>query len=368
MSSCWSLQAPRPGYYQATIRVPGARKRAVTLGSLTPEAAAQAVAILNEAGTRLLEFSNEEIRRWALDPEAREGMTAPGQRDVSQLTLGQFVEEFYRDEIFHKEVVAEGTWRREKLHLERFLEEFRDVRLSDLTAARWARYLAGRRHLAGNSRRLEQIAFLRILKRAHELGALGQVPRLPKIPGANRRVTAIKPLTADQVNALLDHAPTPMHRAMFAAGFSLGLRPGELPTLRWEDVNWRKRQLLVRGTKTERSNAVIPLTDRAYMELEHWWNENGEPSLGLMFLWGGKPIRSFKKALQSAAKGAGIEDKLRPNVMRHTFITLAALSNPPVPIPVVMAITRHADSKMIAEVYTRAGALTMTAGLQNFPL
>ena len=367
MSSRWSLQKPRAGYSQAVIRLPGGRK-SVGLGYLTPDEEVDALAVLNAAGPGLAELPNDEIKKWVLEPASREGMVAPGVKAAGEYTFRAFVDEFYAGERFHQKAVAASTWDKEKSHLARFLKAFGSMRMTDITGMAWARYLSGRGNLAGNSVRLEQVAFLRVLGRAADLGVLTAVPHLPSVPRANKPVRVTRPLTVDEVNGVINNAPSPMHRAMFAAGFSLGLRPGELPTLRWEDVNWERKTLLVRGTKTSKSAGVIPLTPRALMELEHWFELSKRPSSGLMFTWGGRPLSSFKKALKTAATAAGIKARIHPNILRHTFITLAALSNPPVPMAVVMAITRHADARMITEVYAKAGAMTMLAGLGNFPL
>lgn len=64
----------------------------------------------------------------------------------------------------------------------------------------------------------------------------------------------------------------------------------------------------------------------------------------------------------------GVERRIFPYLLRHSFATLAATSNPPVPIPVTQAIMRHTSSKMVLEIYAKAGALAIQEGLQNFAL
>ncbi|KFH03378.1 site-specific recombinase, phage integrase family protein, partial [Toxoplasma gondii VAND] len=50
----------------------------------------------------------------------------------------------------------------------------------------------------------------------------------------------------------------------------------------------------------------------------------------------------------------------------HSFATLAATSNPPVPLPVAQAVMRHTSSKMLLDTYAKAGTLVIKEGLKNF--
>lgn len=66
-----------------------------------------------------------------------------------------------------------------------------------------------------------------------------------RIVGATVNVRDIKPLTVEEVPRLLDAANSPMHRAMYATGIGQGLRPGEIPLLRWEDIDWEQKKVCV---------------------------------------------------------------------------------------------------------------------------
>ena len=78
------------------------------------------------------------------------------------------------------------------------------------------------------------------------------------------------PLTATEVNLLLEHATTPMHRGLFGLCVGVGLRPSEALRARWEDIDLEGATLKVRGTKTDASDASIPLTDLALREMVKW--------------------------------------------------------------------------------------------------
>lgn len=74
-----------------------------------------------------------------------------------------------------------------------------------------------------------------------------------------------------QVYLLLAATPNTMHCALFAVGIGAGLRPSEILSMRWEDVNMNEMTATIRGSKTAASAAAIPLTNLAGRELMRWY-------------------------------------------------------------------------------------------------
>lgn len=367
----WHLQKSRRAkgdYFQAVLRTDEGR-RAVTLGYLDSDTAQSVEADLQNAGPALARLTNAQIKEWALDVSARSQLLDIGvsPSELSKMTLREFIEVEY--ESWRKSQVAPGTWRREEPRVRRLRDELGHIRLKHMTAHRWERYLMGR-DIAPRSKKLEENAYREIMKRAHYLGAVPQVHAFSTIRGSTKRSRPIEPLTPDEVKALLAAAPSTMHRALFGLAVGVGLRPDEVVNVHWEDVSWKTGQLRVRGTKTEGSAATIQMTFFAMEELDTWREEAGDPDQGLVFTWGGRPIVSFKSALKTAAAKAGIdrggERRVFPNLLRHSFASMAAASG--VPLVVAQQIMRHTSSKMLLEVYARAGRLQLREGLESFPL
>jgi integrase len=428
------------------------------------------------------------------------------------------------------------------------------------------------RSCAPRTMALHRSAFVALLKHLHYTSV---IPHLPAIrPIKVRRVDQlpIVPLSAYEVERLLEHSTTPMHRALFALTVGVGLRPSEALNTRWEDLDFEKGELKVRGTKTSSSAATIPLTALAHREMKEFqrrlqtkqavgfstpsqamsftgsafqaglkaaasdvtqelafevntspvqckkvtdnewvvfenvkaaakalklrlssikrclagttretkgfsfrfvggsasfeieegppveamsvkskvWmtypsargaskalgiplprvtaclNRESKSAKGHLFRFlhdtdGGdagtsgrdcvrpmqiafgpnapsgamsvldlnlarsgpcfinsrtrSPILSYKKALETAARSAKINidesnepRRIFPYLLRHSFATLAATSNPPVPLPVAQKVMRHTSSKMLLDVYARAGTMIMREGLSNFNL
>lgn len=156
----------------------------------------------------------------------------------------------------------------------------------------------------------------------------------------------------------------------------LGLRKGEVLGLTWEsvdlevgelDIGWQiqrvRRQLLHRETKTEASEATLPLPGicetalraRAQQQ-ESARGAAGEKwtSTDLVFTTRyGSPIdpRNFTRSFDERCRKAGVR-RIRVHDTRHTCATLlAALDVHP---RVAMQILRHSQIDVTMNVYTEA--------------
>ncbi|GMI48926.1 hypothetical protein TrCOL_g8791 [Triparma columacea] len=351
------------------------------------------------------------------------------------------------------------------------------------------------------------------------VGLIEAVPEVREVKQKKSEQLPIVPLTTLEVGRLLEHATTPMHRGLFGLCVGVGLRPSEALRVRWEDICFKTATLKVRGTKTDASDASIPLTDLALREMIKWkdvvlFHGSTSQEAAMFYMhknpdqiqllkvpkseetkrvvvkaskvykarekgrddWSiekntqremaeelgttpgqvnkvvkrraktckgyeiimevipehtklvpfgsnrplnkpasklpspisdsynpkfsslhnkrklspppesleglcfpnprtGKELGSFKKALDTSARRAslyldetGHRRRVFPYLLRHSFATLAATSNPPVPLPVAQKVMRHTSSKLLLDVYARAGALVLREGLDNFNL
>ena len=334
----------------------------------------------------------ESIKEYAIDVgvegKRMDAMLRPDPGDLTRLTFGTFVDLYFKK--MRPKKVGALTWSGEVQRLPRLLEHFKDKPLKELSTLGWVQYLNGPLSVtiprlkgrgahkdakphdtSPRTKALFQALYKEVLKLAELLGAVRQIHKFPTIDGVTKGTLEVTPLTAKEVLAMLEHAPSPMYRCLIAVGAGAALRPGELLRVRWEDIKWEQEYINVRGTKTAKSGDPIPLIPFVLRELRAWHALEGKPATGLLFSYRGEPLQSYKSGLDKAAERAGLVDGVRrihQNVLRHTCATLMATSNPPVPLATARAVMRHSDETMLMRVYTHAGVMVMRDGLSNYPL
>lgn len=226
-----------------------------------------------------------------------------------------------------------GSWVREEWWWDqRILPKLGSVRICDLDQPRWTAFLATL-SVGGRSKSLCQTAYRCALTHAvKELHWIDQVHPFNPIPGATGKSLAEpEPLEVEEVERLLAATRTTMHRALLGTQYGQGLRPGEVPTLDWQDVGWRDNTLRVAGTKNRLAKAIVAMTPMTVAALRPWWEARDRPTGGPVFLApdGTSAMTSYPRGvLRGAAARAGLNaDRLRnvfPYLARHTFATLAA--------------------------------------------
>jgi len=386
-STSWSLQRSTraKGWYYQAVHGRGRSRRAVTLGYMTDSQADDAMAMLRSWGDRLLtvdEFnepllSNKQIKEAvlndhpgqveqvlrAVDQGMARQLIASG--DLSRMRLTEFVDLVWMP--VRRQEAAPKTVQREVEIWKVIKATLGHIPMSGLSMARWTRFLNSRDTWSGRTRSIAQNAYRCSLRYSVEVGAIEEVHSFRPIKGSTKpsRPPA-EPLTLDEVPVVLDAARSHMHRALFAFAIGQGLRPGEATALEWQDIDWEGRLVLIRGSKTELSRQVVPMTPLAHRELMAFWMKEGQPSSGVAFTWAGKPIKLWRNAFITACRKAGITRRVHPYLARHTFATLsvAAGANP----AAIRAMMRHTKrSTILEQAYTRLNPDQVRAGMAAFP-
>jgi integrase len=198
------------------------------------------------------------------------------------------------------------------------------------------------------------------------------------IPVRVRRTHRPKPWSVEEARQFLEEAKAcgdPLYAA-YVLILVLGLRKGEVLGLTWENVNlgaaevdigWQlqrvRRQLLHRETKTDASEATLPLPDlcvavlrdrRKVQDVERRaaapteeWDETGLVFTGRY----GSPVdpRHFNRRFDAMCDRAGVR-RIRVHDTRHTCASLlAALDVHP---RVAMAVLRHSNIAVTMDIYT----------------
>lgn len=288
--------------------------------------------------------------------------------DFLALTLRDYVDRYYGPA---RELEKPRSWRTEVHYWKRIKDGIGDTRLGDLDEYVVDAYLTNLKHVSGdpaswNTRREHRNALSACLewsrRRGHRKKPKPQWFRLNGMP--RRKLKDV--LTREEAIALLN-AATPQLRCIMAIGLGMGLRPNEIIRCRWEDIDWQRRVLYVRGTKTEESEAAVPMLPIGYEEVSRWHEACGRPTTGWMF----KPERGgkgtgehtnvgdngvpYRKGFASAVRAAGITKPCTPYMLRHTCATWAVEAG--TPIQSVAKLLRHTNPRMLEQHFDHTGAV-----------
>jgi site-specific recombinase XerD len=130
-------------------------------------------------------------------------------------------------------------------------------------------------------------------------------------------------LTAAEIETFLGTIQLPTYRMLAATLYATGLRIGEACPLETRDINARRGVLVVRNGKGGRQR-LIPLSPKLLRGLRHYWRTNHlEPPYLFPNPHGQGSVRpeSVRRAFRLAAQQAGIDKRVTPHVLRHSFAT-----------------------------------------------
>ncbi len=171
--------------------------------------------------------------------------------------------------------------------------------------------------------------FAFLLEEGHILSDPAASLKGPRVPREMKR----EPLTEEEMNRLLKAVPTATalglrDRAMVEVLYGTGIRVSELTALLTTDIHPPERVLVVRKGKVGKGR-MVPMTAWAVSNLKQYLrtvrpNLAGEASGQVLFLSGtGRKLSpvTVQVMLRRTGRAAGIEKKVSPHVLRHTFAT-----------------------------------------------
>src|SRR5499425_3060192 len=149
--------------------------------------------------------------------------------------------------------------------------------------------------------------------------------RLTVVPYPRRIPTV---LSVEEVTLLLRAASAPKYKAAFATAYGAGLRVSEVVALKVGDIDSERMLLRVeRGKGGKDRHAMLSL--QLLELLRAWWREGRRRNLLLPGGWlfpGRNPVeplsaRQLCRVVRAAAQAAGINKRVSPNTLRHSFAT-----------------------------------------------
>jgi len=167
---------------------------------------------------------------------------------------------------------------------------------------------------------------------------------LDGIPQPKKPFTLPKYLTMEELEALIKYTVNPRDRAILLLLFATGLRVSELCSLKIKDVDFERGVIRVFREKTE-IESEIPVADFALIALREaintYINKSEDAPLFQNKFGEQLSIRSVQRIVTNAAKRAGINKKVSPHVLRHTFATFALSKG--FNLPEIQEILGHAS-------------------------
>jgi integrase/recombinase XerD len=191
-------------------------------------------------------------------------------------------------------------------------------------------------------------------------------------PDLARRLTVVRQprklplvLSAKEVALLLEAAPGPKYQAALAAAYGAGLRVAEVVALKVGDVDSTRMMLRVEQGKGRRDRHAM-LSPQLLALLRAWWRVGRRRGVMLPQGWlfpGRDPVnplttRQLNRAVHAAAAAAGINKRVTPHTLRHSFAT--HLLEQDIDIRVIQVLLGHAKLDTTA-LYTRVATTTIRA-------
>jgi integrase/recombinase XerD len=191
-------------------------------------------------------------------------------------------------------------------------------------------------------------------------------------PDLARRLTVVRQprklplvLSAAEVALLLEAAPGPKYQAALAAAYGAGLRVAEVVALKVGDVDSTRMMLRVEQGKGRRDRYAM-LSPQLLALLRAWWREGRRRGVMLPQGWlfpGRDPVnplttRQLNRAVHAAAAAAGINKRVTPHTLRHSFAT--HLLEQDIDIRVIQVLLGHAKLDTTA-LYARVATTTIRA-------
>jgi integrase len=327
----------------------------------------------------------------AIKAEQKAGVSSDG-----SLTFGQFLERWLSDVLpARSRVKSRNTQDNYGWAVERHLSPaLGQVKLSQLTPEHvegLLRSMAERGLRRNTIGRVRSVAVMALRHGQRRSLVVRNAAELAEMPADARSPEEGRSLTADEGHALLDSVAGSEIEPLVTVGLMLGLRPGELLGLRWDDVDLdgatlkvtgslkRERgsdghQVLKLGTaKTSKSvralNVPSPVVEalrrRKAQQAAHRLVAGQDWSdIGLVFTTeNGTPIdpSNLRRTFASATKKAGL-GAWHPNELRHSAASL--LSAAGVPQEQVADLLGHSDTRMLDKHYRHRVTSTVAAAVE----
>ncbi len=171
---------------------------------------------------------------------------------------------------------------------------------------------------------------------------------LKKLPNVKREKKLPMVLSKKEVEKLIMATKNINYRLMIMLAYSAGLRVSELVNLKWEDIDFSRNIIHIKHAKGKKDRIVMlsPKVKKLLRTLSE--DKTGyilKTHKGTKY-----SARTIQTAVKSLAKKAGINKKVTPHILRHSFAT--HLLDKGIDIRYIKELLGHSNIST-TQIYTR---------------
>lgn len=148
---------------------------------------------------------------------------------------------------------------------------------------------------------------------------------LIKIPSQKRRKSIPKPLPKEVIKMLINNTKNTKYRLLFELSYDGGFRPEEIVSIKWEDVNWWDKSIMINRGKGDKDRPIF-ISEKVMNDLKEYREIQRKENPDCKYVFNSQQRldyhickRSFSEKMKKVAKMLGIEMNVYPYRMRHSF-------------------------------------------------
>lgn len=187
------------------------------------------------------------------------------------------------------------------------------------------------------------------------------------VPNKKERRKPIDYLKGIEVEYLREGCKDNRERALLEFLLSTGVRVGEVPLIRINDIDWQAGEVLVYGKKTSEYRTVY-LTDVCMMHLKKYLDERQDrnPALfvGIRAPYGTLKEAGLRYVIQQIGERAEPDRRVYPHLMRKTMAT--TLRSKDCPIEDIQCLLGHSNPATTIKFYAALSAEHLRRSHQRY--
>lgn len=177
----------------------------------------------------------------------------------------------------------------------------------------------------------------------------GVIERTPHIERPPKPASNVKPMSDDQLRALIDGCSAPHVRLAVILLIATGARVGAILDLTWDRIHFDSGIIDLRlpDGVTRKGRAVVPMNRMARVALEEAYNAR---LTDYIVEWAGRRVKSIRTGYQAAMARAGLSD-IHIHQIRHTVAVKMLQAGRP--LVEVSQFLGHSNTQITEKTYAR---------------